>query len=225
MTAPGCYHLKMPRGQWAVGEVAGPGREPTVPLGLLMGASVASLALVPATLGLADAVRDHGPASGWILWAWGLFSTAGLWAAFFWTRRRAHDVVSDVAPSELLSFDPGLVAVMSFVTLGLYAIYWNWVSTHALRRITGRRRLRPGMEVALSILTMGVFGIYVQIRNAVLVDRLVDPVQPSNVRWQVVGLYLASFFWPLCAVGAWYRLAEGYREVARLGGRCSSSVR
>lgn len=169
-------------------------------------------------LDLEDSTEWGGPDSmlAWALWAWALLAVAAFWGALFWTRRRARAGVEGVTPADLLARDPGLVTVLCFFTLGVYQIYWNWVATRALRRIAGRPDLLPGIDLVLSVLTLGVWGVYVHVRNAAIVDALLQPLRVSNVRWQVLGLYLASIFCSLTVFGALYRLAEGYREVTFL---------
>jgi hypothetical protein len=161
--------------------------------------------------------RGSGGAIAWVLWAWALCAVASFWGALFWTRRRARDDAEAVTAADLVTRDPGLVTVLCFFTLGVYQIFWNWVGTRALRRIAGRPDLVPGIDLLLSVLTLGLWGVYVHCRNAAIIDALVQPLRPSNVRWQVLGLYLASVFCSLTVLGALYRLAEGYREAARLG--------
>ncbi len=152
----------------------------------------------------------------WALWAWAILAVAAFWGALFWTRRRARAGAEGVTPADLVVRDPGLVTVLCFFTLGIYQIYWNWVATRALRHIAGRPDILPGIDLLLSVLTLGVWGVYVHVRNAAIVDQLLQPLRVSNVRWQVLGLYLASIFCSLTVLGALYRLAEGYREVTFL---------
>lgn len=165
---------------------------------------------------------DDTPSPGndsvsWGLWAWALAAAATFWAGLFWTRRRALEAGTPPGPRDLVVRDPTLVTVLCCLTLGVYQMYWNWVSTRALARVAGRADLAPGFDLALSVLTLGLWGVYVHWRNAAIVDGLLQPLRASNVRWQVLGLYLASVFCSLTVLGALYKLAEGYREVAWMG--------
>jgi hypothetical protein len=206
----------MGRAAWAVREVGVAGTRRALGAGgqglaLVIGALAGTSVLVPATIALG---RRGAPGSWPWLFAWALVVVTGFWGAAFLAQRRTHEEVEPVTAGDLVVRDPVLVTALCFFTLGAYQLWWNWVSTRALRRVTRRGDLSPGIDLFLTILTVGLWGVYVHFRNGAIVDALVARVQPSNVRWQVLGLYVVSLFCSVGAVGAIYRLAEGYREAA-----------
>jgi hypothetical protein len=208
----------MGRAAWAVREVgvAGPRRAEGAGgqgIAFVLGALAGTTVLVPATMAL-----GRGGALGawpWVF-AWALVAVTAFWGASFFSRSRTHEEVEPLTAGDLVVRDPVVVTALCFFTLGAYQLWWNWVSTRALRRVTRRGDLSPGIDLLLTILTLGLWGVYVHFRNGAIVDALVARVRPSNVRWQVLGLYVVSLFCSVGVVGAIYRLAEGYREAARL---------
>ncbi|HJL16703.1 MAG TPA: DUF4234 domain-containing protein [Sandaracinaceae bacterium LLY-WYZ-13_1] len=59
--------------------------------------------------------------------------------------------------------------VLSFVTCGIYYIYWQYVTTEELKQATGRDDLNPMMDLIITFLCCGVWAVYVQYRNAQVV--------------------------------------------------------
>lgn len=65
-----------------------------------------------------------------------------------------------------------VVLLLSFVTCGLYSLYWLYVTTTELKTVTARADLNPGLELVLSIVTCGLWGLYAGYRNAGLVHQV-----------------------------------------------------
>jgi hypothetical protein len=61
------------------------------------------------------------------------------------------------------------VGLLTFVTCGLYALYWQFKTTEELKLVTGKTELNPGVDLLLTVITCGLFGIYVHYRNTQLV--------------------------------------------------------
>lgn len=61
---------------------------------------------------------------------------------------------------------PWKVVLYSVATLGLYAIYWNFTVARSIKRTTGVRAIKPGLDLALMVLTAGLYGLVVQFRCA-----------------------------------------------------------
>lgn len=55
--------------------------------------------------------------------------------------------------------NPALVVVFSFLTLGIYGLYWIVTTQNALHRKTGMGS-SGGTTILLSIVTFGIYGIY-----------------------------------------------------------------
>ena len=50
--------------------------------------------------------------------------------------------------------------VLSFLTCGIYNIYWNGLQFDAMNRLLGREEFKWGWWLVLSLLTCGLFHIY-----------------------------------------------------------------
>ena len=62
--------------------------------------------------------------------------------------------------------EPWIVLVLTFVTCGVYHLWWQYTTTEELRSVSGRDDLSPTMDLILTLLTCGLFAIYVAYRNA-----------------------------------------------------------
>lgn len=72
---------------------------------------------------------------------------------------------------------PIVVMLLCVVTLGIYALYWRYKFTGALRRLTQEAHLVPVLDVVASVLTLGWWGVYADARNGALLDK-----QPLETR-------------------------------------------
>ena len=60
------------------------------------------------------------------------------------------------------------VVLLTFVTCGLYGLWWQYRSTRELAEATGRE-LSPGLDLLLTLFTLGGWGVWVGYRNAEIV--------------------------------------------------------
>ncbi|MCA2980672.1 MAG: DUF4234 domain-containing protein [Myxococcaceae bacterium] len=83
-----------------------------------------------------------------------------------------------------------VVALLSIVTCGLYAFYWQYQTTVELKAVTGKADLNPGLELLLSLVTCGIFGIYVRYRNTQLVTEQLKALRGAHEDKAVLVLIL-----------------------------------
>lgn len=65
-----------------------------------------------------------------------------------------------------------ILPVLTLVTCGVYALYWQYVTTEELKQASGREDLNPMTDLILSVLCCGLWSIYVQYRNAQVVHAM-----------------------------------------------------
>jgi hypothetical protein len=65
--------------------------------------------------------------------------------------------------------EPWIVLVLTFVTCGVYHLWWQYTTTEELRDATDREDLNPVTDLLLTLVTCGLFAIYVAWRNAQVV--------------------------------------------------------
>lgn len=61
------------------------------------------------------------------------------------------------------------VVVLTYLTCGVYGLYWQYVTTDELKSTTDRDDLNPLIDLLITLLCCGVWAIYVQYRNAQVV--------------------------------------------------------
>lgn len=53
--------------------------------------------------------------------------------------------------------NPFLVYILTFVTCGIYGLYWVFTTSEELNAALGREEFNPGMEVGLGVITCGLW--------------------------------------------------------------------
>lgn len=80
---------------------------------------------------------------------------------------RAHMPIKfRIEAGHLVQHSSTRVAVYVALSLGIYAIYWNYAVCKGLRRAIGQRGLRPGLDLLLTLLTGGLYGLWLPVRHA-----------------------------------------------------------
>jgi hypothetical protein len=97
--------------------------------------------------------------------------------------------------------DPVMVALLGFVTCGLYMLVWKFQTTGELRAATGDATLSPTTDLLLTVVTCGLWGVYTDYRNARILGDIFRRcgVARDDVAWVVLvldllGLYAISPF-------------------------------
>jgi len=146
-----------------------------------------------------------------MFWLLGMSLTLWLGLAFHVVRsRRDPDLPRD---EDFARRDPGVVAILTFVTCGLYGIWWDYQYTSSLRRVTGRRDLLPLVDLLLTVATFGLWRLWARYRNAGAIDAAMRERlgwQHQDVRSHVVLGYLLSMICGIAALWIPYRLQEAY---------------
>lgn len=113
--------------------------------------------------------------------------------------------------------EPVMVLLLSFVTCGIYGIYWQYVTTTELRDASGRQDLNPGLDLVVTLLCCGLWSLYVQYRNAqiiheVLTARGIAHEDKSNT---VLLLNIAHFVTGVTGFIPPLILQDEYNKIAR----------
>jgi Domain of unknown function (DUF4234) len=109
-----------------------------------------------------------------------------------------------------------MVLILTYVTCGIYGLYWQYLTTQELSSASGRTELNPGLELVLSVLTCGLFSLYVYYRNAELIHNTLTErgIVHENKTQTVLLLVVASFF---VGITAWIPpllLQDEYNKLA-----------
>ncbi|MDQ3036085.1 MAG: DUF4234 domain-containing protein [Myxococcota bacterium] len=111
--------------------------------------------------------------------------------------------------------EPWIVLVLTFVTCGIYHLWWQYTTTEELRDVSGRDELNPAMELLLTLVTCGLFAIYVAYRNAQLVHHEYEQagVAHDSKAQLLVLLYAVAVFNGLTALLAPMILQDEYNKL------------
>ena len=92
--------------------------------------------------------------------------------------------------------DPVMVLVFTYLTCGIYGLYWQYVTTQELASASGRTELNPMLELILSVVSCGLFSLYVYYRNAELIHTTLTArdITHENKTQTVLLPVVASFF-------------------------------
>ncbi|UJR83941.1 DUF4234 domain-containing protein [Sandaracinus amylolyticus] len=92
--------------------------------------------------------------------------------------------------------EPWIVLVLTFVTCGLYHLWWQYSTTEELKRVSGRDDLNPTMDLILTLLTCGLWVVYVAYRNAQVVHEMYGSrgMQHDDKSTLLVILYAVAVF-------------------------------
>jgi len=112
--------------------------------------------------------------------------------------------------------DPVMVLIFTYLTCGIYGLYWQYVTTQELAQASGKTELNATTELLLSVLTCGLFSLYVYYRNAELIHATLEQrgIAHENKTQTVLLLVVASF---VVGVTAWVPpllLQEEYNKLS-----------
>jgi hypothetical protein len=139
--------------------------------------------------------------------------------AIFLHRRAAKHTVELPTRADLTARDPAMTIVFSIVTCGLYELYWQYVTTRQLRRLTGRPDLQPVVDLLLSFVTLRLWTYWVAYRNAEAIDEAFAEMG-EQTQHQLTALLLALGTW-VCGLlyfAMIWKLQEAYNSflIARI---------
>ena len=92
------------------------------------------------------------------------------WALVVGYRKIMLRPASAPTSTDRKTLSPYIVLVASIFSFGLYALYWRFRSTKALKRLSGEQALNPAVDTVLSLMTLGIWGAYADVRNASLLE-------------------------------------------------------
>jgi hypothetical protein len=97
--------------------------------------------------------------------------------------------------------DPVMVLILSFLTCGIYAIYWTYKTGSEMKDALGRDDINPALDAVLSIITCYLWFIYLAYKHPQLLLQLQERAGlPRNditlvsLILAIVGLSPVSFF-------------------------------
>jgi hypothetical protein len=111
--------------------------------------------------------------------------------------------------------DPAMVLIFTYLSCGLYGLYWQYATTEELARASGRS-LNAGLDLVLTLVTCGLYSFYVYYRNADIIHAVLTErgIVHENKTQTVLLLILASFF---VGITAWLPpliLQDEYNKLA-----------
>jgi hypothetical protein len=114
--------------------------------------------------------------------------------------------------------EPWVVPVLTIVTCGFYHIYWQYVTTDELKRVSGRDDLNPLLDLILGMVTCGIWTVYVMYRNANVVHECFQraSVQHESKASLILILYVVAVFNGLTALLAPAILQEEFNKLTDL---------
>ncbi len=109
-----------------------------------------------------------------------------------------------------------MVLIFTYLSCGLYGLYWQYTTTDELARISGRTDVNPALDLVLSLVTCSLYSFYVYYRNAEIVHNALTArgIAHENKQQTVLLLVLASF---IVAITAWLPpliLQDEYNKLA-----------
>lgn len=107
--------------------------------------------------------------------------------------------------------------LLSFVTCGIYYLYWLYRTDKELAEALDDPEIKPGFDLLLTIATCGVWSVYVEYRNAQKVHAALlsrDPTARDQSE-AVLLLDLAAFVVGATWLVATYILQEELNKLAR----------
>lgn len=114
--------------------------------------------------------------------------------------------------------EPWMVPLLGILTCGVYLLYWQYVTTEELKRVSGRDDLNPIMDLLLSVLCCGLWSCYVGYRNAQVVHECFARrnVQHDDKSTLILVLYVVSVVNGVTALIAPLILQDEYNKLASL---------
>lgn len=110
--------------------------------------------------------------------------------------------------------NPVVQLILTYVTCGLYALYWLFVTVEEVNKGLGEERFNFIKEIALSILTCGIWGIWFQWRFAEAVCELqskwgVKPEMDAPIMFILALFGLGPLFFQMGLNKAWEQGSAG----------------
>ncbi len=109
------------------------------------------------------------------------------------------------------------VVLLSFVTCGIYYLYWMYTTDRELGEALDDPDIKPGQDLLLTFVTCGIWSIYVEYRNAQKVYsalRAHDPQATDNSQMILI-CNVAALFVGATWLLATYVLQEQLNKLAR----------
>lgn len=109
------------------------------------------------------------------------------------------------------------VVLLSFVTCGIYYLYWLYTTDRELAEALDDPEIKPGQDLLLTLVTCGIWSVYVEYRNAQKIHSALltrDPYARDQSQ-AVLLLDLAGFFVGATWLVATYILQEELNKLAR----------
>lgn len=92
--------------------------------------------------------------------------------------------------------EPIWQAVLPFLTCGIWAYVWMYLSTDELKRHMGRADLNPGLEIFLAIVTCGIYYWYAMYRNTEMLYQANGRAGIQTEDRRALYVILMVFFYP-----------------------------
>lgn len=89
--------------------------------------------------------------------------------------------------------EPVQVVIFSFLTCGIYLIWWWYTIITEIKNALNRQDINPGMELVLSIVTCGIYGIYLYYKYPQLMLEMQDKAGRPRNDISMTSLLLAIF--------------------------------
>lgn len=89
--------------------------------------------------------------------------------------------------------EPMMVVLFTFLTCGIYGIFWWYTTITEIKNALGREDINPGMELLLAIVTCGIYGIYIHYKYPQLMLEMQDRAGRPRNDISMTSLLLAIF--------------------------------
>ena len=120
-------------------------------------------------------------------------------------------------PAAIQERSGAVVILLTFVTCGIYFLYWIYKTSDELRIALGDESISPGTDLLLSIITCGFWSLYVEYRNCEKVHLALIAVDPyhQNQATTVLMMNLLAFPVGFTNFVAIYLAQEEYNKLLR----------
>jgi hypothetical protein len=89
--------------------------------------------------------------------------------------------------------DPMMVVLFTFLTCGIYALFWWYSVITEIKNALGREDINPGMEIILVFVTCGIYGFYLYYKYPLLMLEMQDRAGRARNDISMTTLLLAIF--------------------------------
>jgi len=127
-----------------------------------------------------------------------------------------NQMVKPLIPGMIQERSPLTVLLLSFVTCGIYAIYWLFKTSDELRLATQDESINPTTDLLLVLVTCGIWGIYVEYRNSQKIHQILSQTEPGrkDQSQTILILNIAMYFVGVTGLIATYILQEEMNQLA-----------